>query len=122
MKIGQLVEGKVVAIKQYGFFIDLGGISGLLHHSVITNGSFRSLREIFNQGDLVKAIITDLDPSKGRISLNTALLEGPPGEIITDKEKVMAEATERAIKARVNLEEKANHQEKSTKPEQEHAS
>jgi len=98
LKLGQVVEGKVIAIKPYGFFIDLGGISGLLHQSMITNGALRSLREVFNQNDNVKALITDLDPKRGRIGLNTALLEGPPGEILVDKEKVLSEAEERAKK------------------------
>ncbi len=119
LEIGQLVEGKVVAIKQYGYFVDLGGISGLLHHSVVTNGSFRSLREVFNQGDLVKAIITELDPAKGRISLNTALLEGPPGEMISDKEKVMEEATERAQKVRKMAEEQSRNAEETNEKEKE---
>ncbi len=48
-------------------------------------------------------MITDLDPGRGRIGLNTALLEGPPGELLTDKEKIMDEAEERAIKARNSL-------------------
>ena len=99
LKIGQLVEGKVISIKPYGFFVDLGGISGLLHHSVVTNGSLRALTEVFKKGDQVKALITDLDPRRSRIGLNTALLEGPPGEIIVEKEKVMLEAAERAQKA-----------------------
>ena len=63
----------------------------------------RSLREVFQPGESIKALITDLDPSRGRIGLNTALLEGPPGELITDKTKVMEEADERAIKARNSL-------------------
>ena len=63
----------------------------------------RSLREVFQTGESIKALITDLDPSRGRIGLNTALLEGPPGELITDKSKVMEEADERAIKARNSL-------------------
>ena len=100
LKVGELVDGKVVSIKPYGFFVDLGGISGLLHQTAITNGSIRSLREIFKQGDQIKALITDLDPRRGRIGLNTALLEGPPGEILEEKEKVMAEADERALKAK----------------------
>ncbi|WP_320676468.1 S1 RNA-binding domain-containing protein [Prochlorococcus sp. MIT 1300] len=100
LEIGQLVEGKVVAIKPYGFFVDLGGVSGLLHQSVITNGSLRSLREVFTHGDQVKALITELDPGRGRIGLNTALLEGPPGEILIEKDKLMQEASERANKVR----------------------
>ncbi len=121
LEIGQLVEGHVAAIKPYGFFIDLGGFSGLLHHSMVTNGTFRSLREVFNQGDLVKSMITELDPSRGRISLNTALLEGPPGEILLEKEKVMEEATERAEKARKVLKEneEMNKQEQEQEQDQE---
>lgn len=108
LEIGQLVEGQVVAIKPYGFFVDIGGVSGLLHHSMVTNATFRSLREVFNQGDSVKALVTELDPGRGRISLNTALLEGPPGELLSEKEKVMAEAAERAIKAQKFLKEQEN--------------
>ena len=71
----------------------------------------RSLREVFQTGETIKALITDLDPSRGRIGLNTALLEGPPGELITDKSKVMEEANERAVKARNSLnKEKVSHQ------------
>ena len=70
---------------------------------MVTNGSMRSLREVFQTGESIKALITDLDPSRGRIGLNTALLEGPPGELITDKAKVMEEAEERAIKARNSI-------------------
>ena len=100
LEVGQLVEGQVAAIKPYGLFIDLGGISGLLHQSVITGGSLRSMREVFGQGDTVKALITELDPGRGRIGLNTALLEGQPGELLVDKDKVMAEAADRANRAR----------------------
>ena len=100
LEVGQLVEGQVAAIKPYGLFIDLGGISGLLHQSVITGGSLRSLREVFSQGDTVRALITELDPGRGRIGLNTALLEGQPGELLADKDTVMAEAEDRANRAR----------------------
>jgi small subunit ribosomal protein S1 len=100
LEVGQLVEGQIVAVKPYGFFVDLGGISGLLHQSSITGGQLRDIREVFTQGDRVKALITDMDPGRGRIALNTALLEGQAGELLIDKEKVMAEATDRANRAR----------------------
>ena len=103
LEVGQLVEGLVASVKPYGLFIDLGGISGLLHQSAITNGSLRSIREVFDQGDRVSALITDLDPGRGRIGLNTALLEGPPGELLIDKDKVMAEASDRATRAQNTL-------------------
>ena len=100
LEVGQLVEGQVVSIKPYGLFVDLGGISGLLHQSAITGGQMRDLREVFGQGDRVKALITELDPGRGRIALNTALLEGQPGELLIDRDKVMAEAADRANRAR----------------------
>ncbi|MFZ9973465.1 MAG: S1 RNA-binding domain-containing protein [Vulcanococcus sp.] len=100
LEVGQLVEGQVVSVKPYGLFIDLGGISGLLHQSVITGGQMRDMREVFGHGDRVKALITELDPGRGRIALNTALLEGQPGELLIDRDKVMAEAADRANRAR----------------------
>ena len=75
LELGQLIEGEVLAVKPYGFFIDLGGASGLLHQSSLTNGSIRSLREIFREGEVIKALISEIDLEKGRIGLNTALLE-----------------------------------------------
>ena len=103
LEVGQLVDGLVASVKPYGLFIDLGGISGLLHQSAITNGSLRSIREVFDEGDRVSALITDLDPGRGRIGLNTALLEGPPGELLIDKDKVMTEASDRATRAQNTL-------------------
>ncbi|MBO8204106.1 S1 RNA-binding domain-containing protein [Prochlorococcus marinus] len=100
LELGQLIEGEVLAVKPYGFFIDLGGASGLLHQSSVTNGSIRSLREIFREGENIKALISEIDLEKGRIGLNTALLENSSGELIIDKQKVMQEATERALKTK----------------------
>tara|TARA_B100000674_G_scaffold455387_1_gene429064 strand:+ start:324 stop:665 length:342 start_codon:yes stop_codon:yes gene_type:complete len=96
LKLGQLIEGKVLAVKPYGFFIDLGGVTALLHQSSLTKGNIRDLREIFVEGDFVKALITEIDREKGRIGLDTALLENSPGELLIEKEKVMNEAHERA--------------------------
>ena len=100
LEVGQLVEGVVASIKPYGFFVDLGGVSGLLHQSSITGGQLRDLREAFGPGERLRALITELDPGRGRIALNTALLEGQPGELLIEKEKLMAEAEDRANRAR----------------------
>ena len=106
LKLGQLIEGKVLSVKPYGFFIDLGGASGLLHQSSITKGSIRDLREIFAEGELVKALITEIDLEKGRIGLDTALLENSPGEILIEKEKIMHEANDRAKKTQALFQSK----------------
>jgi len=106
LELGQLIEGEVLAVKPYGFFIDLGGASGLLHQSSLTKGSIRSLREIFREGEIIKALISEIDLEKGRIGLNTALLENSAGELIIDKQKVMQEATERALKTKALFDKK----------------
>jgi len=106
LKLGQLIEGEVLAVKPYGFFIDLGGASGLLHQSSLTKGSIRSLREIFREGETIKALISEIDLEKGRIGLNTALLENSAGELIIDKEKVMREARDRALKTKALFDKK----------------
>ena len=106
LELGQLIEGEVLAVKPYGFFIDLGGVSGLLHQSSLTNGSIRSLREVFREGEMVKALVSEIDLEKGRIGLNTALLVNAAGEIIIDKQKVMQEATERALKTKALFDKK----------------
>jgi len=106
LELGQLIEGEVLAVKPYGFFIDLGGASGLLHQSSLSNGSIRSLREVFREGEIIKALISEIDLEKGRIGLNTALLENSAGELIIDKQKVMQEATERALKTKALFDKK----------------
>ncbi len=106
LELGQLIEGEVLAVKPYGFFIDLGGASGLLHQSSLTNGSIRSLREIFREGEIIKALISEIDLKKGRIGLNTALLENSAGELIIDKQKVMQEANDRALKTKALFDKK----------------
>ena len=103
LEVGQLVEGQVVSIKPYGLFVDLGGVSGLLHQSAITGGQLRDVREVFGQGERLQALITELDPGRGRIALNTALLEGQPGELLIARDTVMAEASDRANRARASL-------------------
>jgi len=115
LKVGQLIEGEVLAVKPYGFFIDLGGASGLLHQSSLTNGSIRSLREVFREGEIIKALVSEIDLEKGRIGLNTALLENSAGELIIDKQKVMQEATERALKTKALFDKKEQDKRTSIK-------
>lgn len=111
LEVGQLVEGQVSALKPYGFFVDLGGVSGLLHHSSITGAALRDLREAFQLGERIKALITEVDGQRGRIALNTALLEQQPGELLIAKDQLMAEAAERASRARSLLQQREQQRE-----------
>ena len=112
LEVGQLVEGQVSALKPYGFFVDLGGVSGLLHHSSITGAALRDLREAFQPGDRIKALVTEVDGQRGRIALNTLLLEQQPGELLIARDQVMAEAEDRAVRARSLLQQREEQRKK----------
>lgn len=116
LEVGQLVEGLVVSLKPYGFFVDLGGVSGLLHHSSITGAALRDLREAFQPGERLKALITEVDGQRGRIALNTALLENQPGELLIAKDQLMEEAADRAIRARSLLQQREQQRQQDQTP------
>lgn len=99
-EIGQLIEGKISGIKPFGVFVDLGGTSGLLHINQISKNYVESLPKLFQVGQIIKAMIADLDEAKGRISLSTKVLENYPGEMLEKIADVMAEADTRQEKAR----------------------
>lgn len=105
LEIGQLVEGKVTGIKPFGMFVDLEGVSGLLHIKQISQKFIESLSPLFQPGQIIKAVIIDLDETKGRISLSTRVLEKYPGEMVENMAEVMANAEERASKANKTVEE-----------------
>merc|ERR1719329_2073060 len=86
LSIGAVVKGYVTAVKPYGAFIDVGGISGLLHISEI------------------KCMVISQDKGKGRIALSTKTLEAEPGDMIKDREKVFANAEDTAAKYQERLE------------------
>lgn len=99
LAVGQLVEGDIVSIKPFGVFVDLNGITGLLHVKQISQSYISSLSDVFQEGQSVKAVVIDIDEWKRRISLSTRVLENYPGEILEKMADVMADAEARAQKA-----------------------
>ena len=95
---GQLVEGKITGIKPFGIFVDLDGVSGLLHIKQVSQKYIESLEALFQVGQVLKAVIIDLDEGKGRISLSTRVLENYPGEMLENMNEVMENAEARANK------------------------
>ena len=82
---GQVVEGVVKNITDYGAFVDLGGIDGLLH---VTDMAWRRVNhpsEILSIGQTVKVQIIRINQETHRISLGMKQLESDPWEGITDK-------------------------------------
>jgi small subunit ribosomal protein S1 len=103
LQIGQLVEGKVSSIKPFGVFVDLEGVSGLLHIKQVSQKYIENLGQVFAPGQPLKAVVVDLDESRGRISLSTRVLENYPGEMVDKMADVMDTAEERSERARKTL-------------------
>jgi small subunit ribosomal protein S1 len=103
LQIGQLVEGTVSSIKPFGVFVDLEGVSGLLHIKQVSQKYIENLGQVFTPGQPLKAVVVDLDQSRGRISLSTRVLENYPGEMVDKMADVMDTAEERSERARKTL-------------------
>ena len=71
LKEGQLIQGMVKNITDYGAFIDLGGIDGLLHITDMSWGRVGHPSEMFNVGDKVEVSVLKYDRETGRISLGS---------------------------------------------------
>lgn len=75
---GQIVEGTVKNITDYGAFIDLGGVDGLLHVTDISWKRINNPAEVLSVGQKVKVQITKFNPESGRISLGIKQMENDP--------------------------------------------
>jgi small subunit ribosomal protein S1 len=66
---GVILEGTVKNITDYGAFVDLGGIDGLLHITDMAWGRLQRPSEVVKVGDKVKVVVLKYDPSRERVSL-----------------------------------------------------
>jgi small subunit ribosomal protein S1 len=85
IKEGSVVEGVIKNITDYGLFVDLGGIDGLIHVTDLSWGRIIKPSEHFQKGDKVKAKVLSFDAEKERISLGIKQLSENPWEKITEK-------------------------------------
>ncbi|MBQ9075122.1 MAG: 4-hydroxy-3-methylbut-2-enyl diphosphate reductase, partial [Mogibacterium sp.] len=69
LNVGDVVEGKVMRFTDYGAFVDIGGVDGLLHISEISWGKLKHPEEVLKIGDIINVKILSLNEEKGKISL-----------------------------------------------------
>ncbi|MGO3728284.1 MAG: 30S ribosomal protein S1, partial [Enterococcus viikkiensis] len=75
---GQVIKGQVARLTDFGAFVDLGGIDGLVHVSEISHSHVAKPADVLNVGDEVEVQVLSVDPEKERISLSIkANLPGP---------------------------------------------
>ena len=87
---GQRVRGMVKNITEYGAFVDLGGIDGLLH---VTDMSYRRVNhpsEVVNIGDEVDVTVLKFDRDKERVSLGMKQLQSDPWENAAEKYPILS--------------------------------
>ena len=103
LEVGEVVIGAVRGIKPYGAFIDIGGVSGLLHISEISHDHIETPSSVLKVNDELKVMIIDLDADRGRISLSTKQLEPEPGAMVKNPQMVYDQADEMAAKFREKM-------------------
>lgn len=82
---GAVVEGQVKNITDYGAFVDLGGVDGLLHITDISWGRVKHPTERLQVGQKVKVKVLKFNPETGKISLGMKQLEPDPWEKVPEK-------------------------------------
>lgn len=81
---GDVLEGSVRRLTDYGAFIDLGGVDGLLHISEMSWMRINHPKEMFKEGQKIKVMVLKLDADAGKISLGHRQVLPDPWKLISD--------------------------------------
>jgi len=85
LEVGKIVEGIIKNITDYGVFIDLGGVDGLLHVTDISWGRITRPADNFTKGDRIQVKVISFDREKERVALGLKQLFSNPWETITER-------------------------------------
>jgi small subunit ribosomal protein S1 len=94
---GKVVEGAVKNITEYGVFVDLGGVDGLLHITDISWGRVKHPSELFSIGDPITVKILNLDLENERVSLGMKQLNEDPWTMASEKYAVGSRVTGKVV-------------------------
>lgn len=78
LEIGELCEGIVRKVMEFGAFVDIGGLDGLIHISQLSWEKIKHPSEVVKEGDKVQVRIEKFDPKTGKISLSYRSLQDDP--------------------------------------------
>ncbi len=94
---GQILEGTVKAITDFGVFVDLGGVDGLVHITDLSWGRINHPSEIVKLDQTINVVVLDFDQEKKRISLGYKQLQPHPWDNIQDKYPVGTKVTGKVV-------------------------
>lgn len=99
LSVGDVVEGKVARMTNFGAFIDLGGVDGLVHVSEISHERVSQPSDVLSVGEDVKVKVLGLDPEKERISLSIKATQPGPWEAAASEapEETVLEGTVKRV-------------------------
>lgn len=85
LKEGDVVEGQVVEVTEFGVFVALGGVDGLVHRSEITWGRFNHPKDVLHKGQTVRARVLSVDHERERVNLSIKALNPDPWLTVSEK-------------------------------------
>lgn len=85
LSVGEVVEGKVARLTDFGAFVDLGGVDGLVHISEISHDRVKNPADVLTKGETVNVKILALDAEKGRISLSIKATQPGPWDKVAEE-------------------------------------
>ncbi|GEK65729.1 30S ribosomal protein S1 [Leuconostoc mesenteroides subsp. sake] len=85
LSVGEIVEGKVARLTDFGAFVDLGGVDGLVHVSEISHDRVKNPTDVLTKGETVNVKILALDAEKGRISLSIKATQPGPWDKVAEE-------------------------------------
>jgi small subunit ribosomal protein S1 len=88
LEVGQTMPGIVKNITEYGCFVDLGGIDGLLHITDMSWGRVNHPSEMFEVGDEINVMVLKFDPDSERVSLGLKQVSEDPWLSVTAKYRI----------------------------------
>jgi small subunit ribosomal protein S1 len=94
---GKVLIGTVKNITEYGVFVDLGGVDGLLHITDISWGRVKHPSDMFRMGDQINVKVLNLDLEKERVSLGMKQLTPDPWSMAVQKFPVGSKVTGRVV-------------------------
>ena len=88
IQAGTKATGTVSRLTDFGAFVDLGGVDGLIHISEMSWGRISNPREVLKEGQTVEVFVLDVDKEKGKISLSLKDADKNPWKLAAEKYSV----------------------------------
>ena len=85
IQVGSRVNGTVSRLTDFGAFVDLGGVDGLIHISEMSWGRISNPKEVLKEGQEVEVFVLDVDKEKGKISLSLKDADKNPWKLAAEK-------------------------------------